>query len=70
MHPLPKSPDRLTITLGEDQRRRVSEIARQHRTSVATVIRWAVDQYLLGDAAYEGPMSSMKKVAERGAAKK
>jgi hypothetical protein len=38
--------ERLTITLGEGQRRSIAEIAREQRTSVATVIRWAVDRYL------------------------
>lgn len=38
--------ERLTITLADDQRRRITAIARQRRTSAATVIRWAVDKYL------------------------
>lgn len=38
--------DRLTITLGEDQRRQVAAMARQRRTSEASIIRWAVDEYL------------------------
>ncbi len=38
--------ERLTVTLGDDQRRRIAAIARQRRTSAATVIRWAVDRYL------------------------
>lgn len=37
---------RLTVTLGVDERMRLFEIAREQRTSVATVIRWAVDRYL------------------------
>ena len=38
--------ERLTITLGEGQRRKIAAIARLHRTSAATVIRWALDQYI------------------------
>lgn len=37
---------RLTITLGGDQRRQIESIAKERRTSAATVIRWAVDDYL------------------------
>jgi predicted transcriptional regulator len=37
---------RLTITLGDDQRREIESIARERRTSSATVIRWAIDQYI------------------------
>jgi hypothetical protein len=42
--------DRLTISLGEDQRLRIAEIARQRRTSEAAVIRWAVDRFLADQA--------------------
>ncbi|NLX99951.1 MAG: ribbon-helix-helix protein, CopG family [Rhodopirellula sp.] len=37
---------RLTVTLGEDQRRKIEAIANEARTSVATIIRQAVDRYL------------------------
>ncbi len=42
--------DRLTITLGSGQRRKLQAIARQHRTSLATVIRWALDKYIASNA--------------------
>jgi predicted transcriptional regulator len=38
--------ERLTITLGPDQRRQLTKIAQRRRTSTATVIRWAVDDYI------------------------
>lgn len=38
--------ERLTITLGSDQRRKLAVIARKRRTSAATVIRWALDEYI------------------------
>lgn len=37
---------RLTITLGIDQRRQIALIARRRRTSAAAIIRWAVDDYI------------------------
>jgi len=40
--------DRLTVTLGDDQRQRIASIARERRTSEATIIRWAVDEYIAG----------------------
>jgi|GEM_PF-4750244 len=39
-------PDRLTITLGRDQRSQIEAIAGHERTSIATVIRWALDEYI------------------------
>jgi len=42
--------ERLTITLGQDQRRRISIIARERRTSEASIIRWAVDEYIAAHA--------------------
>jgi predicted transcriptional regulator len=39
-------PERLTITLANGQRRKIEAIARDARTSVATVIRQAVDKYV------------------------
>ena len=42
----PESSERLTITLGKGQRRKIEAIAKRQRTSTATVIRWAVDKYL------------------------
>jgi hypothetical protein len=39
-------PERLTITLANGQRRKITAIARQGRMSVATVIRQAVDHYI------------------------
>lgn len=38
--------ERFTVTLGDDQRRKIAEIARQRRTSEATVVRWALDTYI------------------------
>lgn len=38
--------DRLTITLGRDQRSQLEAIAGHERTSIATVIRWALDEYI------------------------
>jgi hypothetical protein len=38
--------ERLTITLGKGQRRRIEAIAKKNRTSAATVIRWALDEYV------------------------
>jgi hypothetical protein len=38
--------ERLTITLGGGQRQKIGLIAKQHRTSAATVIRWALDEYI------------------------
>lgn len=37
---------RITVTLGSDQRKKVAEIAKQRRTSEATVVRWALDTYI------------------------
>lgn len=39
-------PERLTITLANGQRRKIEAMARDARTSVATVIRQAVDKYV------------------------
>lgn len=41
-----EKPERLTITLGDGQRRQIELIAKDLRTSAATVIRWALDQYI------------------------
>jgi predicted transcriptional regulator len=38
--------DRLTITLGAGQARQIAAIARRLRTSRATIIRWALDEYI------------------------
>lgn len=38
--------ERLTVTLGRGQRSRIAALARTRRTSVATVIRWALDDYI------------------------
>lgn len=38
--------ERLTITLGAGQRRRIESIANERRTSAATIIRWALDDYI------------------------
>lgn len=38
--------NRLTITLAKGQRAEVAAIARDQRTSDATVIRWAIDKYV------------------------
>lgn len=38
--------ERLTVTLGRGQRSRIAALAKTRRTSVATVIRWALDDYI------------------------
>lgn len=38
--------ERLTITLGGGQRQKIEAIAKGRRTSAATVIRWALDEYI------------------------
>jgi hypothetical protein len=38
--------ERLTITLAAGQRKKIELIANKHLTSAATVIRWAVDDYI------------------------
>jgi hypothetical protein len=43
-------PERLTITLGGGQRRKIEAIAKSRRTSAATVIRWALDEYIEANA--------------------
>jgi hypothetical protein len=40
--------ERFTITLASGQRRKIRVIAREKRISEATVIRWAVDDYVAG----------------------
>ncbi|MBK9126359.1 MAG: hypothetical protein IPM13_00960 [Phycisphaerales bacterium] len=42
--------ERLTVTLGKGQRARINAIAKRRRTSVATVIRWALDEYLAANS--------------------
>lgn len=51
-------PERLTVTLGGGQRRKIGWMAKQRRTSVATVIRWALDDFI---EANEGKMRSRLK---------
>jgi predicted transcriptional regulator len=41
-----KKPHRLTVTLLAGQRRKLESIAERKHISAATVIRWAVDEYL------------------------
>lgn len=41
-----KRSGRLTVTLGTDQRRKIEIIAKRLRTSAATIIRWALDEYI------------------------
>ena len=48
-------PERLTITLGSGQRRRIEAIAKKRRTSAATVIRWALDEYIEANSAKAKP---------------
>jgi hypothetical protein len=43
-------PDRLTITFGDGQRRRLEAIAKLRRTNLTTVIRWALDAYTASNA--------------------
>jgi hypothetical protein len=38
--------ERLTITLGEDQLSALKTVAASQRVSSATVIRWAIDEYI------------------------
>ena len=45
--------ERLTITFGKGQRKRLREIAEKKRTSLNTVIRWALDDYIDGSASVE-----------------
>jgi hypothetical protein len=47
--------ERFTITLATGQRRKIRGIARDKHISEATVIRWAVDEYVAG------PKPSRKK---------
>jgi len=42
--------ERLTITLGAGQKPKIDAIAKKKRTNAATVIRWAIDQYLASSA--------------------
>lgn len=44
-----KSPHRQSVSLSEEQRCRLSEIARKNRVSVAWVIREAIDRLLKDD---------------------
>ena len=47
--------ERLTITLGVDQRRQIAALARNQRTSEAAVIRWALDEYIAQSSAKTSP---------------
>jgi hypothetical protein len=38
--------ERLTITLGAGQRDKIESIANERRISAATIIRWALDEYI------------------------
>jgi hypothetical protein len=42
--------ERLTVTLLAGQRRELESIAERKHISAATVIRWAVDEYLMRQA--------------------
>lgn len=42
--------ERLTITFGKGQRKQLKEIAEKKRTSINTVIRWALDDYVEANA--------------------
>lgn len=37
--------ERLTVSLDEDQKRLLDSASRDYRTSAATIIRWALDEY-------------------------
>lgn len=52
---MPSKSERLTITLGSDQRRKLNAIARKRRTSAATVIRWALDEYIEANSSKPKP---------------
>jgi hypothetical protein len=41
---------RLTITFGEGQKEKIDLLAKEKRTNVNTVIRWAIDSYLASNA--------------------
>ncbi len=55
----PLKAERLTITLGDDQRRKIASIAREDRTSIATIIRQAVDCYI-ARRSLKGPRAKAK----------
>lgn len=58
-------PHRLTVTLGRDQRKAVEVIALRNRTSAATVVRWAVDDYAKrGESVDERPVRRNNRKAE------
>jgi hypothetical protein len=42
--------ERLTITLATGQKRKLRALATQHRTSLSTVVRWALDAYVASNA--------------------
>lgn len=58
-----KVSERLTVTLGDDQRQRVDASARRRRVSSATVIRWALDEHI-------GRHSEVASLAQRAAPRK
>lgn len=56
--------ERLTITFAKGQRKRLKEIAEKKRTSINTVIRWALDDYIDGSAS-----NSVERPRPKGAPK-
>jgi len=55
--------DRLTITLADDQRQQVAAIAKKRRTSEASIIRLAVDDFLAAQGV-SGARPARNAVAE------
>ncbi len=54
--------ERLTITLGGGQRQKIEAIATHRRTSAATVIRWALDEYIeANEAGGQSPPGRSKR---------
>lgn len=56
--------ERLTVTVGKGQRRQLEVIAKKRRTSAATVVRWALDEYFerhpLNDGHHQGASRAME----------
>lgn len=57
--------ERLTITLGDGQREKIESIASERRTSAATIIRWALDEYIEAHPVGERGYSRKSKARDR-----
>jgi hypothetical protein len=55
--------DRLTITLADDQRQQIAAIAKKRRTSEASIVRLAVDDFLAAQG-IDGSHQAKSAVAE------